>query len=220
MAQITWIGGWGVNPERLRPLALSLWPDANHAFLAPVRGAAEAAADSADVVAWSLGALRVLDAASRGVLFRGRVRLLAPFAAFCAEHDLGGRCSVAQVRWLRRWLQRDPGAALGDFYQRARLGGPPSRLPYAAEDLLEGLDVLARDASPALREFVSRGLPEHWSALVGDGDPLLDASAVCRALPGCRMMRGAGHACEELAAGLHPGAALVIPPPAPATGAA
>jgi len=52
------------------------------------------------VIAWSLGALRMMDAGAKGRLFKGRVVLLAPFLAFCAEHQLGGRCSQANVRWL------------------------------------------------------------------------------------------------------------------------
>ena len=65
-------------------------------------------------------------------------------------------------------------------------------------DLLEGLDRLAEDASPALREFAARGLPRNWQALIGDDDPLLDAETVRRSLPGCVRVRGVGHAIADL----------------------
>jgi hypothetical protein len=65
-------------------------------------------------------------------------------------------------------------------------------------DLLEGLDRLAEDASPALREFAARGLPRNWQALIGDDDPLLDAETVRRSLPGCVRVRDAGHAIADL----------------------
>jgi hypothetical protein len=200
MANVTWIGGWAVAPERLRRVANEFLPGASHTFLPPVPGAAESAASSDWVAGWSFGAWRVMDAAARGVRFQGRVLLLAPFVAFCSEYHLGGRCSLTQVRWLRRWMQNDPMAALRDFYQRAGMNGVPGELPYAVEDLLEGLDLLAADASPSLRAFAARGVPENWWAIIGESDPLLDARAVCGALPGCEVVLGAGHSIETLLA--------------------
>jgi hypothetical protein len=246
--RVTWIGGWGVAPESLRPVAEKYFPNSEHAFLPPVaaevtRRLSVAPGESASsprrlqetdvLVAWSLGAHCVIGAASRGIEFSGMVLLLAPFVAFPSESQLGGKCSATQVKFLRRWLQREPLAAIGDFYQRAGLGvvgqasrlstgthertssaplaGTPRRtgetpvplqqpteLPYAMPDLLEGLDRLAEDASPAMREFAARGLPRNWQALIGDDDPLLDAEMVRRSLPGCVRVRGAGHAIADL----------------------
>jgi len=81
------------------------------------------------IIGWSLGAWRMLNAASHGTKFGGMVLLLAPFVAFPAESNLGGKCSITQVKYLHRWLQREPMAALADFYQRAGLGAPPTELP-------------------------------------------------------------------------------------------
>jgi hypothetical protein len=196
--RITWIGGWGVAPESLRPVANAYFPGSEHTFLAPTASVTELIGSPDVTVGWSLGAWRLLAAASRGARFGGMVLLLAPFVAFPAESNLGGRCSATQVRFLRRWLQREPLAALADFHQRAGLGAPPAEMPYPAGDLLEGLDRLAEDASPALREFSSRGLPPSWQALVGDSDTLLDGRAVCEALQGCALVRGAGHSIADL----------------------
>lgn len=197
--RVTWIGGWGVASESLRTLAEKHYPGSEHMFLAPTSAAMLCRDAATDLtVAWSLGAWQVIEAASRGVEFPGMVLLLAPFVAFPSESQLGGKCSATQVKFLRRWLQREPLAALADFYQRAGLGASPAELPYPAADLLEGLDHLAEDASPALREFAARGLPQNWQAFVGDNDPLLDGAAVCRSLPGCTLLRGAGHAIADL----------------------
>jgi hypothetical protein len=223
--RVTWIGGWGVAPESMRPVAEKYFTQSQHTFLAPTadcvrqvlecgghpplsvapdaskkRQRAGAVQDAgADIlVAWSLGAWRVIEAASHGVVFPGMVLLLAPFVAFPSESQLGGKCSATQVKFLRRWLQREPFAALADFYQRGGLGAPPAELPYALPDLIEGLDRLSEDASPVLREFAARGLPRNWQALVGDSDPMLDGAAVCQAFSGCTLLRGAGHAIADL----------------------
>ncbi|MEY4388177.1 MAG: hypothetical protein RLY20_3460 [Verrucomicrobiota bacterium] len=211
--RVTWIGGWGVAPESLRPLAEKYFPESKHEFLAPVAAEVTRRFDThtksassrrrlhEDVdltIAWSLGAWRLLEAASRGVEIPGMVLLLAPFVAFPSESKLGGKCSATQVKFLRRWLQREPLAALADFYQRAVLGAPPTELPYPASDLLEGLDRLAEDASPALCAFAARGLPRNWQALIGDDDALLDAESVRVSLPGCVRVRDAGHAIADL----------------------
>jgi hypothetical protein len=182
----------------MRPAVAAFLPGAQARFLPPTKGSAEAAAGSDWVVGWSLGAWCLLSAASRGVAFRGRVVLLAPFVAFCSEHGLGGRCSRTQVRWLKRWMERAPLEALGDFYQRAGLGEPPMAMPYAAADLLEGLEWLEADASPELRRWCANGLPPSWSALIGEADALLDAAAVSKALPGCQSIPGLGHGFSGL----------------------
>jgi hypothetical protein len=225
--RVTWIGGWGVAPESLRPVAEKYFAQSQHTFLAPTAGVIESTSKVGRVtpcapgletpddgahgvprptqtpdltIAWSFGAWRVIEAASRGVQFPGMVLLFAPFVAFPSESQLGGKCSQTQVRFLHRWIQRDPLAALGDFYQRVRMMDAPTELPYALPELLEGLDRLSEDASPALREFAARGMPRNWQAFIGDNDPLLDGAAICRTLPGCVLLRGAGHAIADLLA--------------------
>jgi hypothetical protein len=198
--RVTWIGGWGVAPETLRPLAERFLPEATHVFQAPTSRAPETAVESDLIIAWSLGAWRLLNAASQGLVVSQPALLLAPFVAFCSNFGLGGRCAQSQVRWLSRWLQRRPVQALTDFYQRAGLGQPPMNLPYGATDLQEGLDRLAEAPSPALQQFAARGLPAGWFASIGDRDPLLDANSVGHSLAGCQIVPGAGHAPEPLLA--------------------
>lgn len=201
--RVTWISGWGVAPGTLRPLAETYYPDSEHTLLAPTANAIGSLTEvpSPDVlIAWSFGAWRVLEAAARGIQFHSMVLLYAPFVAFPAESRLGGKCSQTQVRFLHRWVQRDPLAAIGDFFQRVRMMDPPMELPYPLPDLLEGLDRLSEDAPPAVREFAARGLPSNWQALIGDDDPLLNGEAVCQSLPGCVLLRGVGHSIADLLA--------------------
>jgi hypothetical protein len=198
MPEVSWICGWGVDPQSLGPLAHHYLPKASHAFYPPGASVARSVAESHGVVAWSLGAWHVLNAAAEGLKFRGRVFLLAPFVAFCAEDQLGGRCRRSQVRWLRRWIQRDPQAALGDFYARANLDDLPRHLPYALEDLVEGLDFLERDASPVLKSYVQDGLPAGWKAAIGTQDSLLEAEAIMRILNGCVRVENGTHSAATL----------------------
>jgi hypothetical protein len=171
---------------------------ATHRFLAPTAHATQTAAECDCVVGWSFGAWRVLEAGSRGIGFRGRVILASPFLAFASEYGLGGRCSRTQVRWLHRWLEKAPLDALRDFATRAELEPLPPELPYALADLAEGLDRLAEDASPALRQFATRGLPTGWIAVIGERDSLLNAAQVAQCLPGCRIVPEAGHRLPAL----------------------
>jgi len=177
-------------------------PAATHTCFAPTPRTLEQLPPADLLVAWSLGAWRVLEAASRGVPLPRRVILLAPFVAFASEYQLGGRCSATQVRFLSRWVQRDPLAALKDFHFRADLGPPPSALPYEAADLLEGLERLGEDAPPEMRRFAAAGLPSGWTAIVGANDPLLDAPVVCASLPGTTIAPNARHGVAALLAAI------------------
>lgn len=179
-------------------MAEGFLPKAEHSFLAPGAAAARAAGESDFVFAWSLGAWHALAAAAAGVGFQGRVFLLAPFLSFCAEDNLGGRCSRTQVKFLRRWIAREPEAALIDFYARAGLRFSPPSPSCPLDVLTEGLDTLLAGASPELLRFAEQGLPKGWEAVVGRNDPLLDAEAVCRSIRGCAPVSGATHALETL----------------------
>ncbi len=199
--KIGWVSGWGIPLEEMRPLAVGHAPDAEHVIYPPVLGAAEHVAKCDAVIAWSLGAHWVLDAAARGVRFPGKVLLIAPFTSFCAEHGKVGRCSETQVRYLRRWLETDPMAALADFRQRAGLAPATTpALPYDREDLLSGLDRLSQPAGIAMISFARQGLPAGWEAYVGEKDTLLNPEGVCQAIVGCQIITEAGHNLSDFLA--------------------
>ncbi len=196
---IGWVGGWGISPAELRPLAEAHAPHAQHVLLAPIPGAAEAAADCHAVVAWSFGAHRVLEAASRGVRFPAKVLLVAPFTSFCSEDGGCSKISRTQVQWLIRQIRQNPLAALADFRVRAGLGpsAAEGELPYAQELLEEGLTRLAEPASAGFIAYARRGLPDGWEAYVGDSDPLLHAQGVVDAIKGCVRVEGASHMLSD-----------------------
>ena len=207
-----WIGGWGLPPKWLREKAQQALPAANHTVVAPTR-------DILDSIDWtqfdraggySYGAFLLLQQARTIPL---PVLLLAPFFAFAAEAGLGGKTERTRIRYLARWLKRNPPAALADFYTRAGLHSPippvpqsqtspvsqseiqnPKskiplpfpNLPYSADDLAWGLDQLALAEVPP-------PLPIHWIGLIGEQDSLLDARTLARTEPRLQVVPGAGH---------------------------
>lgn len=171
------ISGWGIAPESVAPF----FPSGTRVF-APTRENIAALAGAPRVVGYSLGAFLLLEAAARGEFSCADVSLFAPFLAFPREAGAGGRVAATQVKFLRRWLGKNPVAALADFYARAGLSFPPptasGALPYRAEDLDSGLEILATAKLD--------GVPENarsWKIFLGENDALLDARAVAATFP-------------------------------------
>ena len=196
--KIGWMGGWGVSLEEMRAIAVAHAPEAEHLIYPPVMGAAENLVGCDAIIAWSLGAHLILEAGARGVKLPAKVLLFAPFTSFCAEHGACGRIPETQVKWLCRWLETEPAAALDDFRKRAGLAPMiGTELPYALEYLLAGLDVLIQPAGISLVTFGRQGLPTGWEAYVGEKDTLLNPEGVCQAILGCHIGEGLGHNLHE-----------------------
>lgn len=186
-----WIGGWGLPPEWLHGQLYAALPDADHTVVPPTATAVDAIDwNSYDRIGgYSLGAFLLLKNADTVPL---PALLLAPFFAFPAEHNLGGRVKSVQVHVLLRRLRSDPLQALGDFYHRARLPlAPPKSLPYDRDDLSWGLSQLLNKAVPPK-------MPSSWQGIVGDADPLLDAARLAALEPRLLRTADAGHAPAEL----------------------
>jgi len=196
--KVGWIGGWGISLDEMGPIAVAHAPDAEHVIYPPVVGAAENLVGCDAVIGWSLGAHLFLEAAARGVQLPTKALLIAPFTSFCSEHGKCGRASETQVRWLKRWLEQDPAAALADFRVRAGLA-PASKpgLPYEIEHLLAGLDILAEPAGISLVTYGRQGLPKGWEAYVGADDQLLRPEGVADAIRGTQVVEDAGHALTD-----------------------
>lgn len=192
--KVGWLAGWGVDPD-------SLWAEVNrwfagpeHQVLLPQKSEKEDFADFDKIVGWSWGAFRLAESflANPTDQEPGRIALVAGFAGFCREDHLGGACSRTQVRYLRRWLSREPRVALEDFASRSGVNLPIAEstsplYPFWA-DQLGAMETQKLD--PGLfREKVDRGEFQLW---VGDRDPLLD-SGLCQDLLGATLVRGAGH---------------------------
>jgi len=185
-----WLNGWGIEArvleKRMRALGLPVWlvvqayPDweAQTAARLP---------EAEAVLAYSTGALLLLSRPELLAKAR-RAAFFAPILGFLAEWDLGGRTRRGQVAYLRRWLRRDPRAALADFHRRAGLaGGGSDRL---AEERLDELDW-------GLVQLQERRVPPERlrgsEAYVGYGDTLLDAERMAALVPGLVAAPGAGH---------------------------
>lgn len=143
------------------------------------------------LIGYSTGAFLLMAEPELAATFERRI-LLAPFLDFKAESGMGGRTRLAQLKYLLRWLARDPSAALADFYKRAGLGlQPPLELPVSPIDLQWGIERLLHDAqrADALRPF---------DAHVGSEDSLIDASRLRELAPGVRIHPGLGHDLEDL----------------------
>ena len=192
-----WLGGWGVAPEVVRAKLAPAFPTSEITVLTPTRANLDKILASPAEVAlggWSLGARLLLEAVlagDPGTAGRSSITLVAPFLAFPSEAGQGGRASATQVKFLRRRLAKEPGAALVDFYQRAGLDLPaPADLPYPLADLLEGLDLLA-SAEPLAQSAI--GNLQSAILLAGANDPLMDNTRLAELLPGLRILPGAGH---------------------------
>ncbi len=165
------LSGWGIPPASLSP-----YFPAGTLILPPTRdNALRLAAEAKSVVGYSLGAWLLLELASKAEISAENVRLYAPFLAFPKEAELGGKISATQVKFLRRWIKKDPVPALADFYRRAGLASfpVPQTLPYRAEELDLGLVYLIDGYISAVPDDA-----KNWEIVVGACDALLDAHAV------------------------------------------
>lgn len=189
-----WIAGWGVDPAALGNLVQSEFPETDHEVVLPGPVVTDWVESLDRVIGWSWGAFRLLQwcREQKANLQPGKVYLLAPFAGFCSEDGLGGRCSRTQVKFLRRWLKRSPAEALSDFYSRSGLDFeiPTSQSPHLAfwEDQLAQMGQATLLANPK----GGYGLPDQIRGWIGQDDTLLDAEVVGRLL-GIEVVPGATH---------------------------
>lgn len=176
------LSGWGIAPDALA----RIFP-AGTVILPPTRENALRLAETAKrLVGYSLGAWILLETAARGENFRSpKTTLYAPFLAFPKEAKQGGKIFTAQIKFLRRWIKKDPLAAIADFYARAELNLPaPREIPYRIEDLDTGLEILTAGKISAVP-----AIAENWEIVLGENDALLDAGRVAAAFPRNRVRK-------------------------------
>lgn len=188
--RIAWILGWAVSAGWFAPLAQAAFPDAEHHFFAAEPNWLEQLREGVQwnvVAGYSLGSLLLLQEAEAVGKLTPRVVLLAPVLAFAQEEALGGKVPRTQVRYLARWLKRDPSAALADFYARAGLVGCETAVPNVANEYLQwGLEKLAQERFDAT-------WPQGWTGYVGTEDALLDATELVGMQPAINTVDGASH---------------------------
>ena len=192
--KIAWLSGWAVPPQWVEEAANKYFPAHEHRAFLPTRANAAALAEQADrfdaLAGYSLGALLCLQNPSLLLGFK-KICLFAPFAAFCAENQLGGRMRRAQLLFLKRWLRRDPDEALRDFYARAGLPIFAQTRRPPSDVLAEGIECLLclRGETPDL---------PHVKAFAGTCDPLLDAEFLKRRWPALQTIKDANHSLIDL----------------------
>ncbi len=190
--KVLWIGGWGTSPA-WGLTAVRRWrPSWTHEWVTPSPRCAEWADGSHDWVGgYSLGACLILRRPEEFPAKREQF-FVAPFLDLKREAGLGGLVATTQLKVTRKWLRRDPMAALNDFYQRAGLNLTLSdALPYAAEDLAWGLDILLSEPPPFPQS-------DPGLAVIGANDPLVVADRIKGFFPRNMVVEGAGHHLDEL----------------------
>lgn len=180
------LSGWGISPSalaRLFPAGTQIFEPSRENVLKIADFVARK--NATRVVGYSLGSWLLLDAAARGIFSFENTTLYAPFLAFPREAGKGGNVSATQVKFLRRWLKKDPSAAIADFYARAGISlAPPvaGTLPYDADALDEGLRILLEEKLDGLPDSA-----KNWEIVLGEKDALLDAQTVAKTFSPARV---------------------------------
>lgn len=187
------LNGWGIGAEEALSDLRSVGLGDGRVVQPGRRWRDEVCIEKVDtLVAYSTGAFLLLGE-SRVESLASQVVLLAPFADFRSESDLGGKVSRTQLRYLLRWLGRDPLAAVNDFRKRAGVGGPLEELPDSPENLAWGIERLLEDSVAVSRL-------SGYNGYVGSEDVLLDALRLVELAPTISIAHGAGHGLRGLLA--------------------
>ena len=193
--RVAWVMGWAVPEAWFAPLVRDALPQAEHAFFAasPNWLAQVCASGPWDVIAGhSLGTLLLLQEAGAVSRLAPHVVLLAPVFGFPREADLGGCVERTQLNYLMRWLRKDRGAALEDFYLRSGLEGCHADAMTSPDGLLQwGLERLANDR-------VAPVLPAGWRAYAGGRDALVNGAELAVRVNGVNIVAEATHHPEAL----------------------
>lgn len=222
--RVGWLGGWGVAPEAMLAIVQRLLPAAEHRVFAPTQAGlaqlqtlAQTQPQEMDFLGgYSTGAFLLLREAPHWK-HCPPLRLFAPFLDFRAEAGLGGRVVTTRLKLLLRRLRVAPLEAVVDFYLQSGIAlTVPQALPYAAEDLLWGIEQLAQTsvsgatvaalAAAAQAQgggdvAVQEASPLEGIACrcwVGAADALLDGARIAPLLPDCCLLPGVTHDFESL----------------------
>lgn len=203
-----WLGGWGVQPEKVLAHLNCQFPEASHRWIYPgpeAQTALEQIAinDAQRLTAWSLGSLILLSAMLRGdIPADGRWTLLRPIFRF--DRDATAGCCVArkELASMARRFKRFPENTLASFYSFSgvSLELPDREWTEANRECLQwGLDALLEtDAS----QLFHNGHPE-LRLRVGAADALSHLPSWQAALPRFPALTiDAGSHCISTASGL------------------
>lgn len=163
--KILWIGGWAINTSTMDTLVACAFPKLDHLCIHPHEGFLESiqSYNPDAVVGYSLGATLLINNPSSYSSLKSY--LIAPFLSIQDATYVNS----TQLKYLLRWLNKDPLSAINDFYKRSQLSFPElTELPYSIADLIWGLEVLIKtqESTPYLNKRI----------FLGDQDPLINPS--------------------------------------------
>jgi 8-amino-7-oxononanoate synthase len=182
-SKITWIGGWGIPSAWALEVLNQYYPNKRISWLPPTSANLQFGCFDGG---YSLGASLLI----RNKLV-GNTELVAPFFDFKKEAGQGGKVARAQLLYIRKWLKKDPVAALNDFYQAADLPILINELPYSLDDLIWGIDQLLENVD--LPQF-----PVSAKACWGQKDRLLNPEPLITYFSNSTVVPSATHNLDEL----------------------
>lgn len=190
--KVLWIGGWGTSSEWGLTAVRRWQPAWNHEWVTPGPAGITYADGSHDWIGgYSFGAFLMLLWPNKFPSRKGHF-FIAPFLDLKREAGLGGKVAATQLKVTRRRLEKNPCAAVNEFYKTSGLQlRLQETLPYDKEDLAWGLDML-------LGESASIPTKNPGAAVLGSKDLLLDAAISRKFFPEIVVVKGAGHRLEEL----------------------
>lgn len=162
--KILWIGGWAIDPQSIEALVSSQYPQHEHRCIHPHENFQNTInsyqADA--LVGYSLGATLLL---TTGLSLIPDAFLIAPFINIKNATHVDN----TQLKYLLKWLKKDPANAINDFYKHAQLTLPNttnSSLPYPLDDLIWGIETLIES-----QHFLNDNPPPHLLKILKTNPP-------------------------------------------------
>ncbi len=191
--KVLWLGGWAIYANEFMNSVEKNWPFMDHRYVVPARDwASIVSKNEFDVlIGYSLGSHLIIKEKIYQFIDKP-IYLLAPFFDLKIEAQLGGKISITQIKYLLKWIKREPLAAINDFYSRAGLDDNQNNsIPYKIEDLIWGLNVI-------LAKGVDLMEAENCKFIIGENDALIDSKFFLRKINNIKNIIGASHNYKTL----------------------
>lgn len=200
--KITAVSGWALAPEWFREVVKKWFPEAEVRAIYPhdpsdPQEARDLISNSpADLyIGYSLGSLWLLHHRSFLPKSPAIKALLAPILAFVREANMGGKTSSTQLKYFRKLLLRNypEDLPLADFYSRCEIKNKDKLIKSIPDQttLIKGLDFL-------INTKISGNHARDFVALLGEHDSFLDPNEMRSHIPHLEIVKGTGHAPDEL----------------------
>jgi hypothetical protein len=199
--KITAVSGWAIATEWFHDRIAHSFPHARIKVIYPrYPGSPDEAKEllsgqTSDLyIGYSLGSLWLLH--HRLYLPQSATKaLLAPILAFTKEHDLGGKTTITQLKYLVKLLKSSSGEtnALMDFYTRCNF-----KLPESWKDNIPDHQTLVRGLEFLGNMVVPAASAEGFLAIIGEEDNFLDPIMLKCKLPQLDIVKNTGHEPEQL----------------------